>query len=200
MANEYSDIATLKKVLGITSDTSRDDLLTAALAAASRSVDQYTGRRFYADGVATARVYRSFRRVVPEPDGDRILIDDVSSTTGLVVEVGSAGSTSYSTTTQYEVQPDNALARGFPITSLLAVSNGWGYGTTARVRVTAKWGWPAVPDEVTSATLIQASRLFKRRESPEGVIGSAEWGTIRLSRVDPDVQALLRPYVLPGIG
>jgi hypothetical protein len=68
-----------------------------------------------------------------------------------------------------------------------------------RVRVTAKWGWPAVPDTVVQATLIQASRLYRRKDSPEGVLGSAEWGTVRLGRVDPDVYALIQQLILPGM-
>ncbi|MDX2921298.1 hypothetical protein PV370_25695, partial [Streptomyces sp. NE06-03C] len=70
----------------------------------------------------------------------------------------------------------------------------------AGVQVTARWGWPAVPDEIVQATLIQAARLYKRKDSPEGVTGSAEWGVVRLSRRDPDVWALIEHYVLPGFG
>jgi len=45
------------------------------------------------------------------------------------------------------------------------------------------------------ATLIQASRLFVRRQSPFGIAGSPDLGTVRLSsRVDADVEALLRPF------
>jgi hypothetical protein len=43
-------------------------------------------------------------------------------------------------------------------------------------------------------------RLYKRKDSPEGVLGTAEWGgPVRLSRVDPDVAALLTPFVIPGM-
>jgi hypothetical protein len=45
------------------------------------------------------------------------------------------------------------------------------------------------------ATKIQASRLFVRRQSPFGIAGSPEIGTVRLgSRLDPDVEVLLRPF------
>jgi hypothetical protein len=79
------------------------------------------------------------------------------------------------------------------------VNGTWGTATT-RVRVTAKFGWPTVPDDIVQACLIQASRLFKRADSPEGVMGSSEWGVVRLSRRDPDVWALIEPYTLPGFG
>ena len=196
MANEYADLATLKLHLGIDpTDTTRDDLLNQALAAASRGIDKSCGRRFYLDGAASARTYNPRGRVLPDGCEERLLVDDIGSATGLVVETGSGGS--YTATTDYETAPDNALARGRPVTALVLTAGTWGSGS-ARVRVTARWGWPAVPDEIEQATVIQASRLYKRKDSPEGVTGSAEWGVVRLSRRDPDVWALIEHYVLPG--
>lgn len=198
MANEYADLATLKLSLNVESDdTSRDDLLNQALAAASRGIDTMCGRRFHLDASASARSYNPRGRVVRDGCEERLLVDDIGSVAELVVETGSAGS--FTATTDYETAPDNALARGRPVTSLVLTSGTWGYGTT-RVRVTARWGWPTVPDEVVQATLIQAARLYRRKDSPEGVTGSAEWGVVRLSRVDPDVWALVQHLVLPGFG
>ncbi|MFD5425212.1 head-tail connector protein [Streptomyces sp. NPDC127084] len=198
MANEYADLATLKLSLNIeTDDTSRDTLLNNALASASRSIDASTGRRFYLDSPATARTYRTSGRVVCNAEGERLLVDDIGSSTGLIVETGSGGS--WSPVTDYETAPDNALVRGRAITSLLRASGTWGYGST-RVRVTARWGWPAVPDEIEQATLLQAARLYRRKDSPEGVTGSAEWGVVRLSRRDPDVWNLIEHYIVPGFG
>ena len=45
--------------------------------------------------------------------------------------------------------------------------------------------WPA---PVTMATLEQASRLVKRRASPEGVAGMGDFGPVRVSAVDPDIE------------
>ncbi|MFD6035251.1 phage gp6-like head-tail connector protein [Streptomyces griseoincarnatus] len=197
MAHEYATLAALRRRVGAeTADTSRDDDLTSALAAATRGIDMATGRRFWLDDTPTARVYRTAGRVVCEPDGDLLLVDDIGDVAGLVVETGS-GST-WSPLTGYETQPDNALADGKPVTGLLR-SGSWGFGT-ARVRVTARFGWPAIPDDIIEATLIQATRLYKRKDSPEGIIGSAEWGVRNLSRRDPDVWALIEPYILPGFG
>jgi hypothetical protein len=57
------------------------------------------------------------------------------------------------------------------------------------------WGWPSIPAEIAMATKIQASRLFIRRQSPFGIAGTPELGTVRLSsRLDPDVEALIRPF------
>ncbi|MFJ8163816.1 head-tail connector protein [Streptomyces sp. NPDC096136] len=197
MANEYAALSVLKQMLGVEdSDTSRDVLLTSALAAASRSIDTATGRRFYLDPVASPRTYRPADRTVNDTGGARLLLDDAGADP-VTVETGSAGT--WTALSDYETGPENALARGRPITSLIRASGRWGTGP-ARVRVTARWGWPAVPDEIVQATLIQAARLFKRKDSPEGVTGSAEWGVVRLSRRDPDVWGLIEHFVLPGFG
>jgi hypothetical protein len=197
VANEYADLGTLKRQLGLDdTDDSRDALLEQALTAASRSIDRACGRRFWLDGTTVQRIYRPHGRTVIEPDGTALLVDDIGSSTGLVVESGSAAA--WSTLTGWEALPDNALAIGRPITGLLRFGS-WGIGTN-RVRVTARYGWPAIPDEIVQATLIQANRLFKRKDSPEGITGSAEWGVVRLSRRDPDVWNLIEPYVLPGFG
>jgi hypothetical protein len=197
VANEYADLGTLKRQLRLDdADDSQDASLQQALTAASRSIDRATGRRFWLDGTAVQRTYRPEGRTVTQTDGTALLVDDIGSVSGLLIETGTA--TAWSALTDWEALPDNALAVGRPITGLLR-SGGWGAGTS-RVRVTAKFGWPAVPDEIVQATLIQANRLFKRKDSPEGVTGSAEWGVVRLSRRDPDVWNLIEPYVLPGFG
>lgn len=200
MANEYATLETLKLQVGIgATDATRDTLLNQVLGSASRGIDAYTGRRFYADADATARTYRTRDRVVGDPDGDLIYVDDISTETGLIVETrtGSGASVSWTAVTDYLTEPDNALAKGEAITSLRRDRRCW---ATDQLRVTAKWGWPAIPDVVVQATLLQAGRLYKRKDSPEGVSGSAEWGVMRVSRIDPDVQALLAHLVLPAVG
>ena len=58
-----------------------------------------------------------------------------------------------------------------------------------------KFGWCAVPDVIAEACLIQAQRLFKRRDAIFGVVGSAEMGQlVTIAKLDPDVQMLLMAY------
>ena len=195
MAHDYGTLAALRKRVGAeAADTSRDDELTSALSAASRSIDKTTGRRFWLDDVPVQRVFRPAGRVVREADGELLLVDDIGDVTDMVVEIGS--SSTWTAVTDYETQPDNALADGRPITGLLR-AGGWG---ASRARILVRWGWPIEPDEITEASLIQATRLYKRKDSPEGIIGSSEWGVRNLSRRDPDVWALIEPYILPGFG
>ncbi|MEK9524649.1 phage gp6-like head-tail connector protein [Streptomyces venezuelae] len=193
----YAALADLRAMLNLADDdTSRDNLLTTALTAACRGIDRATGRRFYLDETPTARLYRPAGRTVCGSDGERLVVDDIGSDTGLVVETGTADA--WTPVTGYETGPDNALARGRPVTALLTTAS-WGSGAT-RVRVTAQWGWPDVPEEIEQASLIQAARLYRRKDSPEGVTGSAEWGVVRLSRRDPDVWALIEHFIVPGFG
>ncbi|MFE7094620.1 head-tail connector protein [Streptomyces erythrochromogenes] len=197
MADEYANLATLKAQLNLdATDDSRDEQLEQALEAASRGIDRDTGRRFYLDSTATARVINPLRRAVSDDDGDHLLIRDVGSLDGLVVEVGRGGVFT-DITASVEAEPTDALDEGRPVTSLLHLGGVWPRGGAQRVRITARWGWPAIPPEIAQATLLQASRLYKRKDSPEGVMGSAEWGVVRVARIDPDVQALIRTFVLP---
>lgn len=196
--NGYATLTELKAARNIT-DSSKDAALEAAITRASRAIDTKTGRRFYLDSSATARTFNPRGRVLKTDQGELFLVDDIGSDTGLVVEVGSTTS-GWTAVTDYETTPDNALVRDLAITGLLRTWTSWSvYGST-RLRVTAKWGWPSVPDEIAQATLLLANRLYMRKDSPEGIAGSSEWGVIRLSRWDPDVEALIGPYVLPGFG
>ncbi|MFE1424365.1 phage gp6-like head-tail connector protein [Streptomyces fungicidicus] len=196
MAQEYVTREALKNQLGIEAgDTDRDARADRAVRAASRAIDRATGRRFFLDEQPQTRTYRLDGRIVREPEGDLLLVDDIGDTAGMVVEVGYV--TSFSPVTDYETQPDNALADSRPVTGLLRAGRAWAL-PSSRVRVTARFGWPTVPDDIAEAAMIQAARLFKRADSPEGVMGSAEWGVVRLSRRDPDVWALIEPYIIPG--
>jgi len=54
------------------------------------------------------------------------------------------------------------------------------------------------PDPVRQAILLEAARLSTRQHSANGVIAAAGGDfAIRVSRLDPDVAALIRPYMPP---
>lgn len=193
----YASLPLLREAVKATSGD-RDDLLMQALTAAARAADRDTGRRpggFYLDAVASSRSYEVSGRSLYDPatGRHRLLVDEIGSTTGLTVETGDG--TTWTATTDYRIDPLNAIADQQPITALSRLG-GWGHDL---VRVTARWGWPAVPAAVPQAVLIQATRLYSRKNSPQGVAGSSDWGVIRLARMDPDVQAQLGPLMLPGI-
>jgi hypothetical protein len=56
-----------------------------------------------------------------------------------------------------------------------------------------------VPANLREATLLQTARTFRRRLSPEGVAGFGDFGAVRVTRVDPDVEAMITPNRSWGI-
>ena len=51
-----------------------------------------------------------------------------------------------------------------------------------------------VPEAVHTACLMVASRLWDRRQSPGGVLGTNDLGVIRVTGVDRDVEQLLHQH------
>lgn len=195
ITNGYCTLAELKAVLRIL-DTIDDPLLESRITEASRVIDQHCDRRFYADTTATARTYVAI-------DDELLFVDDISTATGLVVKTDSAGDGTYATTltsSQYQLEPLNSLAKGDPVRFIRTI--GVVLPTTAApagVQVTAKWGWPAVPDPVRSACILLAGRLVKRGDSLLGVAGFGDLGAITVRAIDPDVDRMLRPYRNPVV-
>lgn len=189
---DYTDPADVKLQLGI-SDTNDDTLIGKAITAASRSIDRWTGTTFYP--VTEARLFAA------GTDGT-VLVDRFTDTTGLVVKTGTDGT--FPTTVAasgYVLHPFNAVSSGGAYDRIVipagVASSAYGYPT---VQVTASWGWATVPADVEQACRIKAARLFRRKDSPEGVAGTSEFGVVRISRSeDPDVALLLTPYTDPGI-
>ena len=64
-----------------------------------------------------------------------------------------------------------------------------------RVYVEPDAGYARRHPEVTEAILLIASRLYARRNSPEGVAGWGDLGVIRVIARDPDVEALLERHI-----
>jgi len=188
----YCTLAEVKAALRIT-DTIDDALLENAVEAASRRIDGECSRRFYADGTATARTYAANRPAF-------LFIDDVSTLTGLIVKIDDTISGTYSKTltagVDYQTEPTNAIVQGDPITLLRALDSVFPVGDNGRalIQVTAKWGWPAVPEAIREATVLLAARQFKRLDSPLGVAGFGDLGAIVVRRIDPDVAAMVAPY------
>lgn len=193
MANEYATVAELKSTLELSGESFADPDLTLALTAASRAVDRATSRRFWADtGTSNVRYY------TPN-NGEVVWVDDLVTLTEFAVDANLSGTfTAWTQTTDYYLEPLNAAQEvpARPYTSVRVApftSRYLATGYTRSVRVTGKFGWSAVPDEVKQATKMIAARLVKRaREAPFGVIGFDVEGTaVRIASNDPDINMLL---------
>lgn len=192
LINCYCTLSDLKTSLAI-EDIQDDTGLEAAILTASRMIDDYTGRFFYRDGTTAAPVTRYYT-----PDSWYITnLDDFVSLNQIALDDDFDQTyTTILATSDYLIDPVNNARRGWPYTRITAIDRYiFPYAYPQSVRVQAVWGWPSIPAEIAMATKIQASRLFIRRQSPFGIAGTPELGTVRLtSRLDPDVEALIRPF------
>jgi hypothetical protein len=192
ITNGYASLAQVKAALKIT-DSVDDTLIEMATESASRLIDGYTGRYFYSTGTAV--------RYFVADDDFVCSIDDISSSTITLQSANNADGVYDVTWTidDYQLEPLNAIADGivWPYTRIRAIGDYlWPIsGGEALIKLTAVYGWPSVPITITQATIIQASRIFKRLDSPLGVAGFGDMGAIRVTRsLDPDVEQLVNPY------
>ena len=198
--SNYITLAEFKYSIGETAAVApgRDTLLMRCITSAARGIDRTTHRRFWPDLEATSRRYDTRSRgrtFVDRRAGTTTLyVDDMIGTADLVVETGTIGGTYSAYDVPYLPEPLNAVEENRAVEALVFQTIGL---PGPLIRITNRYGWPVVPDEIPQATLLQASRLRSRLTSPEGVAGSAEWGIMRVSRLDPDVRELIKGFILP---
>jgi hypothetical protein len=199
ITNGYATRNQVKAALRIgTADTLDDDLIDNCVGAASRLIDGYCNRRFWQSGTAEARVFQA-------EDSFYCSIDDIAGT-ALTLKTSTQADGTFDLTwsrSDYQLEPLNGNLDGLTwsydkiraVGDYLFPTVNANYGEQALVQVTAVFGWPSVPEPVTQATIIQASRIFKRYDSPLGVAGFGDLGAIRVSRfLDPDMAQLVEPY------
>lgn len=198
ITNGYCTLADVKAALRIT-DTIDDALLENSINSASRMIDQYCNRYFYSTSANEVRYYQA-------NDGFICWIDDAQSISE--IKTASTDPLIFDTTWEsgdYQVLPANRWANGayYPITGITATDNYlfpvW--ADMALVKVTGQFGWSSVPEPIKFACIIQASRLFKRLESPLGVAGVSDIGIMRVgANIDGDVAQLINPFRLLRTG
>ena len=186
-----------------------------AIAAASRSIDAYCGRHFWAETTPSARTFRA-------DQDDLVWCGDISSTTGLVVKTDDNGDGVYETTwtidTDFILEPFERMnyrpyeriaavgGRLFPVNYRIGNRPA---SRRPRTQVTALWGWPAVPDEVKSATAIVAVDHFRAkdlmhvastygndvrvaRDQSPGLFGrKTRFSRLRAPSLNPEAEALI---------
>jgi hypothetical protein len=196
IGDSYATLAEIRRRVGITTvgDTADDAELTSALAAASRGIELVCGRQFNDGGSASSRLYRPDRP-------DFVEVADIGSTTDLVIASDTAGDGTYATawsSSDYQLEPLDGVVGGtpgWPWWRIRAVgSRAFATGSArASLRVTARWGWAAVPVPVHDACLIVATEIFKLKDAAFGVAGFGEYGAIRV-RQNPIAMSMLAPY------
>jgi hypothetical protein len=200
-APDYTTAEDLAGYVGMPGPDGNELQLGLAITAASRAVDKATRRQFGQVAAPEARYYTAFyddvtlRWVVP--------IDDLMTTTGLSLAYDSAGDLTFASSLDVPLPlPRNAAAKGSAWTELVLANTGTqATAVEGAIRATAQWGWATVPDSIVQATLLQASRFFKRKDAPFGLAGTPQNGGTELrllAKVDPDVEVVLADYRRPG--
>lgn len=192
IVNCYLAVAELKAVLGDTGGTTHEAGYERAIEAASRQIDEFCRRRFWQDAAVSAR---EFFPLTPHA----VLTDDIATTTGLVVEAyAGSGTWSAMLATQWAVDPVTPF-NGRPINRLVSYDGAFATGTRPQVRVTARWGWPAVPAQVKQACQILAVDHFKSKDMTGGVAGFGDAGPVRVAAFNPQARNLLEMVQLAGV-
>lgn len=191
ITNGYCTLNEVKASLRIpVSDTIDDDLLELAIESASRDIDQSTERQFFP--TETHRFYAPEDSIVCQ-------IDDLMNLVSIKTSTAADGVYDETwTSSDYQLEPLNGIAGGMvvPFDSLRAVGDYYWprSGLEVTVRVEGTFGFASVPIAIKQATVLLASRLFKRNDSPGGVMGFGDIGVIRVSKFDPDIERLINPY------
>lgn len=179
IGDPYAELDDLRTYLSMQEDDRFNSALTQALESVSEEIEQFCNRQFNKTTTATAREF-------PILNSRHVIVDDFFTTTSLVIE--STGETgTYDTTwaaADYELHPLNGVVSGqtgWPYNKIKMRAGGSkAFRRGGRMRVTAQWGWNAVPAPVKQSCLIMAGATFQLKDSPFGVAGSDQWGTIRV--------------------
>ncbi len=195
---DYCTAAELKNRIwppGTTQDTTDDTVLGMVITAVSKMIDNYCGRRFY---TTTSDETRYFTTDDPEylfPN-----VDIISITTLKTDEDGDRTYENTWATTDYDLCPANASLDSQPYTWIRLTPEGeYSFPKLPRsVQIVGKFGYCATDSEpaaVTEACLIQANRIFRRKEAPFGMVSNPVGGEVRLlNKLDPDIEMLLAGY------
>jgi hypothetical protein len=168
---DYITVEALKATLSI-DHPQHDSDLQNAVTAASRTVDDITGRVFAAGPAGEERWFRPVSE-------NYLLVGDMIAVIGVEVD-GTAYAEGWYLESTDVIRPLDGTFT-FPV------------GRRA-VKITGQWGWTTPPVEVQQATQIIATQLYKRvREAPFGIVPILD-SSVRLSRYDPQVEALLSKY------
>ena len=185
-APSYASGAELQAWMGVDADPHH----AIAVESASLAIDQSCGRQF---GLLSSSEFRYYE---PYWYRDRYWcdIDDVMTTNSLVIETENGDEI-----TDYTLTPRNAAAEGKPWTRIEFAR---GATVTPTLKISARYGWSAVPNTVKMACLIQAARYYSRRKEenvggmPTGVTVDdvrVGWASQR-EELDSDVASMLRPF------
>ena len=194
----YCTVEELKSRLGIT-DTADDFELTLAADGACRAIDEITGRYFWRG--SDTRTYE------PESIYEQQFDDIVSVTTfkvdfdgdGVYEQTWTQG-TDFALTVSPGQHNPAAKGESWPYTGIQVINTShfipfvWPLSHRDRIQITGVFGWPAVPKNVKTASLLAAAQIFRIKDAPFGIAGFGEMGVVRVQAM-PQVMWLIKRYI-----
>jgi hypothetical protein len=194
----YATLAELHAWLKVPdSKTDRDPEWTRRLQSSSTDINRWCHRQFGRDEVASQRTFR--------PDRGGIDVHDFWTTQDLAIVpyLGSTAGTAWDVSTLV-LEPLDGIVDMVPGWPYDRICGGYGghplmanlFYAASTVKVTARWGWEAIPENVNTACLILAGADNKASDTPFGVAGFGDYA-VRI-RSNPMAQEKLDPYVYRG--
>ena len=206
ITNGYSTLALVKAEMGLTNVDS-DTRIEQAIEAASRQIDDYTGRRFWQDGSVVAREF--YADDYSELISTATQVMDISTATGLIVKLDDGDTGAFATTltiaTHFLLTPPNAGDDGTPYTGIRLVDSLYSFPMSSSgrpgVQVTAKFGWASVPEPVAQACLVQSVLLYKATDAAMGGLSFGDGAFMRVrAGLNPIAQSLVERYTFARVG
>lgn len=164
ITNGYATLAEFKSWVTVrgsstSTDANDDAVIETIVEAVSREIDRLCGRHFYS--VSTTRYYKA-------EEMDILYCDDIASTSGLTIYTDNGGDGTYENiwaSTDYSVEPSNNVG-GWPFLWIERTINGSYYfpiGIQRGVKITATFGWSAVPTDIKMDCLAIAHNVWMDR-------------------------------------
>ncbi len=197
ITNGYATLLQIKSLdrLNIsTADSSSDTTLEGIITSISRSIDRYCGQYFYKSTAAETRYFTAL-------ESSSVFVGNIVSVSALYTDSGDRSYANTWSTSDYDLFPYNSTSLSEPEPfRFIDVSPIGTYRFPALlskgVKLSAVYGWNAVPTSVTEACLLWSERWFKRYKTPLGISAMSPLGEqmLKVPPPDPDVIQLLHNY------
>jgi hypothetical protein len=92
--------------------------------------------------------------------------------------------------------PDDGL-----VADQLAAAIGWVSSRVDQLYVpgSATYGG-TLPDPLYTVAVMEAGRLYRRRDSVDGTVGWGDMGVVRVGPKDPDIETMIAAYLVVVVG
>jgi hypothetical protein len=196
----YVGLEEMNDRLGIT-DTADSYAMQTAIATSAGWINEYCQRHF--NRVTETRTFVPYG--IYELD-----TDDIVPGTAIALSVDYDGDGIYEQAwvqgTDYQLYFGkdrfnlNSTGIARPYEKIRVINSGrtfpflWPFAPLNRVQIATTWGWPQVPWQVAEANRILAADMFKMKDAPFGLAGSADLGVVRVQS-NPWLTELLSRFI-----